>query len=272
LGEPSKFGSHQFSVDVNPYWPNGTLLPQINSVGVAAVGSADKKVQSYNFRLCMTANVSNLLPFPTPPKFDSSEWELARRYLAALPQPVHFSSLCSLSPVGGSAKTDTNNNGAISTDCIGCSWDYPTATPHARRAIFQRHYEYQAGFFHFLQTDPALPEQLRQEASAWGLCADEFLETNGWPAQLYVREARRLRGEYVFNQADRQYNLTKADSIGLFSYNIDSHHAQRYVSSTGSRRVLNEGDFELYGGPMGQIPFRSIIPRRAEATNLLAPV
>ena len=124
----------------------------------------------------------------------------------------------------------------------------------------------------FLQHDEALPAALRQEALSWGLAADEFVETNGWPPQLYVREARRMRGAYVFTQMDRQFNLTKNDSIGLFSYNIDSHNAQRYAVPGGAPRVLNEGDFELYGGPPGQIPYRVITPQRSEATNVLAPV
>ena len=81
-----------------------------------------------------------------------------------------------------------------------------------------------------------------------------------------------MRGAYVFTQMDRQYNLTKPDSIGLFSYNIDSHNGQRNVVPGGELRVLNEGDFELYGGPLGQIPYRVITPQRSQATNLLAPV
>ena len=124
----------------------------------------------------------------------------------------------------------------------------------------------------FLQHDEALPAELRREAQSWGLAADEFTETAGWPPQLYVREARRMRGAYVFTQMDRQYNLTKPDSIGLFSYNIDSHNGQRNAAPGGKVRVLNEGDFELYGGPLGQIPYRVITPQRSQATNLLAPV
>lgn len=308
LEEPSKYGSHQFHVNIDPRWPNGTLLPQVSAGPPGAVGARDGKVQAYNFRLCMTQNKSNFAPFPRPPGYDGAAWELARRYLLAT-NTTHISSLMNLSPVG-EGKTDTNNNGAVSTDCIGCSWGYPDATPAARRAIWAAHYEYQAGFFWFLQHDEALPQALREDAASWGLAADEFVETDNWPPQLYVREARRMRGAYVFSQMDRQFNLTKEDSIGLFSCafaageggggrlqagirpvprtphharptplparladNIDSHHAQRYaVANASGLRVLNEGDFELFGGPPGQIPYRVITPVRSEATNLLAPV
>ena len=144
LAEPSKFGSHQFKVDVDPRWPNGTLLPQISAGAPGAVGSGDDKVQAYNFRLCMTQNASNFRPFPRPPGYRSSDWELARRYLLAANITTYW-SLMNLVPVG-EGKTDTNNNGAVSTDCIGCSWEYPNASPAQRRAIWNAHYEYQAGF------------------------------------------------------------------------------------------------------------------------------
>ena len=169
-------------------------------------------------------------------------------------------------------KTDTNNNGPISTDAIGLSWRWPAATPDERADIFAAHVNYTQGFFWFLQHDAAVPAAVREEALSWGLAADEFVGSGNWPPQLYVREGRRLVGEYVFRQQDRQTDVRKNDSVGLFSYNIDSHNAQRYADAQGL--ALNEGDFELYGGPLGQMPLRAMLPRRGEAggANLLAVV
>lgn len=89
-----------------------------------------------------------------------------------------------------------------------------------------------------------------------------------------MREGRRLVGDFVFRQQDRQTDLAKNDSVGLFSYNIDSHNAQRYIAPTAPHGARNEGDFELYGGPVGQMPYRAMLPARAEAAgaNVLAPV
>jgi hypothetical protein len=168
-----------------------------------------------------------------------------------------------------------NNNGAISTDAIGMSWGWATAPPAARAAMFAAHKLYTQSFLWFLASDAAVPPAVRAEVATWGLAADEFTDSQGWPTQLYVREGRRMVSDFVFTQRDREVNRTKPDSIGLFSYNMDTHNSQRFVQieAGGVAWVRNEGDVEVGGGDgPGQLPWRMIVPRRAEATNLLAPV
>ena len=106
--------------------------------------------------------------------------------------------------------------------------------------------------------------------NAWGLCRDEFADNDHWPYQLYVREARRMVGEYVMSQKDIQTELTKPDAIGMGSYNSDSHNVQRRPTADGAA-VENEGDMQVPVTPY-QIPYRIMLPRRAQATNLLVPV
>jgi hypothetical protein len=166
-------------------------------------------------------------------------------------------------------KTDTNNNGAFSTDYIGGSWDYPEADYQQRERIWQEHYNYVAGFLYFLANDPQVPDPLRREVSRWGLAKDEFADNNNWPHQLYVREARRMVGEYVMTQKDIQTELAKPDSIGMGSYNSDSHNVQRVPSH--DRSAENEGDMQVPVTPY-QIPYRVVLPKRQQATNLLVPV
>jgi hypothetical protein len=166
-------------------------------------------------------------------------------------------------------KTDTNNNGAFSTDDIGASYGYPEAGYAERDRIWQAHVAYQQGFFYFLQHDPAVPAGLHEAMAPWGLCKDEFTDTGNWPHQLYVREARRMVGVYVMAQRDIQTDLTKPDSIGMGSYNSDSHNVQRLVNAEGF--VENEGDMQVPVTPY-QIPYRVMLPKPAEATNLLVPV
>jgi hypothetical protein len=76
-------------------------------------------------------------------------------------------------------------------------------------------------------------------------------------------------GEYVMSQKDIQTELTKADAIGMGSYNSDSHNVQRIVNRDGF--VRNEGDMQVAVKPY-QIPYRVLTPKKAEIENLLVPV
>jgi hypothetical protein len=166
-------------------------------------------------------------------------------------------------------KFDINNFGGFSTDYIGASWDYPTADYKRQAEIWQDHYDFDAGFFYFLANDPSVPQSLRDEVNEYGLAKDEFTDAHGWPRQLYVREGRRMVGNYVMTQKDVQLDLTKADSIGMGSYPADSHHMQRVPTPDGS--VENEGEMSDAVQPY-QIPYRILLPKDGEADNLLVPV
>jgi len=120
-----------------------------------------------------------------------------------------------------------------------------------------------------LANDPTVPLSVRTVAKTWGLAKDEFLKTNNWPHQLYVREARRMVGQYVMTQYDRSEKVTKADVIALGSYNIDTHNSQRFPQGT---EVLNEGDVEVSYATHFDIPYSCMVPRTSYCTNLIVPV
>ena len=263
---------HQFLVDVPARNANGKLLPEIDAAPVAAPGSADKMVQAYNFRLCLSDVPSTRVSWAKPAGYDPRRYQLLADLLklrqAKEGKTPLLRSVIKVDRIAN-GKADNNNQGAFSTDFIGASWDYPEASYAKRDQIRQAHKEYQAGFFYFLANDPQVPEPLRKETNEWGLCKDEFTDTDNWPFQLYVREARRMVGEYVAVQKDLQTELTKPDPIGMGSYNSDSHNVHRVVDAQGFAR--NEGDMQVAVKPY-QIPFRVILPKRGEATNLLVPV
>jgi hypothetical protein len=264
---------HQFRAAVSPVDASGKLLPEIMPRSKDPVGAADKRVQAYNFRLCMTRSADNRIAWPKPAGYNPSRYELLARYLPAfektLGRPLAINDVMKADIVQN-GKTDTNNNGAFSTDFIGGSYDYPEGSYATRARIRQAHVDYIQGFMYFLATDPAVPAGLSAEMKEWGLCRDEFADTNHWPYQLYVREARRMVGEYVMSQKDIQTELTKPDSIGMGSYNSDSHNVQRRPTEDGMA-VENEGDMQVSVTPY-EIPYRLILPKRAQATNLLVPV
>lgn len=124
-----------------------------------------------------------------------------------------------------------------------------------------------------LANHPRVPEYIREEASKWGTCRDEFLDGygDGWQRQLYVREARRMIGEYVMTEHECRHDRVAPKPIAKGAYGMDSHHTRRYVDADGF--VQNEGDVEVgcEKGPYG-IAYGSIVPRRSECVNLLVPV
>ncbi len=271
-GVRAKTPAHQFAVTVSPYDAQGKLLPLVQAGPKGDVGAADKKVQSYNFRLCLTDTAANRLPIPMPAGYDPARYTLLARLVAAETaqngKPPTISDLMKPDRIAN-GKTDVNNNGAISTDFIGGSWDYPEGDYATRQRIWQEHTAYLQGLLYFLINDPQIPAAVRADVGRFGLSKDEFVDTDHWPHQLYVREARRMIGEYVMIQKDIQTDRTKPDSIGMGSYNSDSHNVQRVPTAAGA--VENEGDMQVAVQPY-EIPFRVILPKRAEATNLLNAV
>src|ERR1039457_7028494 len=258
---------HQFLVDISPKGADGKLLPEISATPAREAGSADRMVQAYNFRMILSHDPANQVAYPRP-----AHYELFARLLDAVRKkqapPPRLGEVLSVIAIPNQ-KADINNNGAFSTDYIGKSWDYPNAGYARREEIWRDHEEYIKELFWFLAHDARVLSSLQKEANEWGLAKDEFLDTGHWPNQLYIREARRMVGEYVMRQQDIQTELTKPDPIGMGSYNSDSHNVQRVVNQDGF--VRNEGDMQVAVEPY-QIPYRVLVPKRNEAQNLLVPV
>lgn len=273
-GIRDKTPKHRFIVPVDPYIKPGDsssgLLPFIQPGDGGTPGEGDHRVQAYNFRLCLTQRPDNRKPIDPPEHYDPKRYELLARYLEALvasgkkPTLSDFTSI-RMMPNG---KTDLNNNGGFSTDHIGANYAYPEADYTTRAKIWKDHEHYTRGFFHFLATSPRVPETIRTEIQSWGLSKDEFVDTGGWPHQLYVREARRMISEYVMTEQNCRGTVTVDDSVGLGSYNMDSHNCQRIVKDG---RVENEGDVQVPVSPY-PISYRSIVPKASECENLLVPV
>lgn len=260
--------AHQWPVRISGM-DGKNRLPFVQADALGKPGEGDRRVQAYNYRLCLTDRKENQVPFPRPRGYDAGRFELLARYLAVKPG-LKMGQL--MNPVRvPDGKTDVNNNGPFSTDHIGANWDYPEADPKRRLALVQDHVGYTQGFLYFLANDKRVPPALRQEVNGWGLARDEFTDNDNWPPQLYVREARRMVGSYVMTQADilDKDKSKKEDSVGLGSYNTDSHHVQRILNTDGT--ALNEGDFQVPVTPYA-IPYRSLTPKGKECENLLVSV
>lgn len=261
---------HKFEQWIDPYVvegePESGLLKGIQSIDKSEWGyngKADKSIQAYNFRICLTDQKENKVPFPKPDKYNSEMYELLLRYIYT----GQWDALNLMTPLPNN-KYDLNNFGAVSTDFIGANHEFPVTTYEKRESIYQMHKSYNMGLLYFLSNDQRVPKHIRSYVSSFGLPKDEFTDTGHWPPQLYIRESRRMISDYVIIDRNCLGQRTVEDSIGLASYHMDSHNCRRFVMDG---RVVNEGDVEIPVSPF-PIPYRSIRPKKEECENLLVPV
>lgn len=266
---------HQFRDGIDPFVvkgdPESGLLWGISDLKLKEPGTGDDFVQAYNYRLCLSNDPENQIPFTKPDNYDPSMYELLARVMEADPDPrLSEYFIWSLMPNG---KTDVNNRGPFSTDMIGMNHNYPEASYEERERIIRAHKDYTMGLMYFYVSDPRVPACLRDEISKWGYAKDEYARTGNFTHQLYIREARRMKGEYVATQADCEGRASVTDGIGYAAYTMDSHNCERIVvEKDGKFMVKNEGDVEIGGGNPYPVSYRSVTPRREECTNLLVPV
>ncbi len=267
--------NHQFPDGVDPYVEKGNpesgLLWGISPSKMAETGSGDSMVQAYNYRICLTKDKDNMLPIEKPANYNPEHYELLLRVIEAL-KSENLNSYFIISPMPNN-KTDINNRGAFSTDMIGMNHNYPEASYAEREQIIQAHKDYTLGLLWFMGHDERVPQKLREQMLSYGLPKDEYVESDHWTPQLYIREARRMVGEYVATQADCENKTTVEDGIGMAAYTMDSHNCQRVVvEKNGVAMVKNEGNVEIHGGLPYDIAYRSITPKREQCDNLLVPV
>jgi hypothetical protein len=227
------------------------------------VGTGDSLVQAYNFRLCLTS-AERRIPFARPENYDPLDYELLARVFARGWEDI-FRKFDALP----NQKVDMNNHGPVGTDLIGGSHGFPLGNYSERERIYQRHISYQKGLLWFLSNDDRVPGSLRREMNRWGLPCDEFESTGGWPPMMYIREARRMRSDYVISEHDCWGDIRPQDSVGLGSYAMDSHNCQRIV---WQGRVINEGDVQVGGFAPYPVSYRSIVPNRGQCENIAVPV
>ncbi len=247
--------------------PASGLLPGIKA-SVAPNGTGDGNLQAYCYRMCLTNVPANRVMVAQPANYNQADFELVLRAVEA-GQTV-FMKMDAM-PNG---KTDSNNNGGVSTDYIGKNWgpgwDWSTLNHQERAALAAEHIYWQLGLLWTIQNHPRVLAKVGANGlyPGWGLAADEFTDTGNFPPQLYVREARRMVSDYVMTTKNCAGLVVAPDSVGMGAYAMDSHHTQRF-NHNGS--VKNEGGvYEIPPAPY-PISYRSLIPKVGECENLLVP-
>jgi hypothetical protein len=260
-----------FIREVDPYIkagdPSSGLLPRIHRIEGLANGQGDRKIQAYNYRVCLTTDPKLRIPIGKPEGYREIDHELLlRNFEAGDPRlPALIEPLA-----GTGSKVDWNNMHAVGSDHPGGNWDYPEASYEKRREIEKEHETYIRGFLWTLSNNPRVPEGIRKKASAYGLAKDEFTDNGGWPWMIYIREARRMVSDYVTTQHHCEGKETAPDPVALGSFGMDSHVVQHFVTESGhaqSDGVIWRVPPKPYG-----ISYRSIVPRKGECANLFVPI
>jgi ribulose 1,5-bisphosphate synthetase/thiazole synthase len=265
-------GYHQFPDGVSPYKvsgnPSSGLVWGIATDKVRPTGSGDKQIQAYNFRICLTDSSANMIPINRPTNYDSSRYVLLARLFTAQPtmRKINDYFIWSKMP---NHKTDINNRGGFSTDMIGMNYNWPEANYQEREKMLAQAVSYTQGLLYFMQTDERVPASLRAFVSQWGYPKDEYQQFGHFTPQLYIREGRRMVGEYVMTEHNCRGQVTVEDGIGLASYGMDSHNCERIVVDG---MVKNEGNVEVGVPHPYPISYHALTPKVTECTNLLVPV
>jgi len=259
----------QFTVRVDPYKtpgdPASGVIRTIQDEPLGTPGEGDHRLQAYCFRMCLTKNPANRIPFAKPANYDEANYEIYKRYVKAGGK---------LWKPGGSipnGKTDQGSWHDLSANLYGMNYDYPGGDYTTRQRVYDEHLSFTQGLCWFLANDPSMPEDIRAAWSAWGVCKDEFQDNGGWPRAFYVRDARRMVSDYVITEHHtRKENQTPVeDPVAVAYWPPDTHHVRRIIRIGAA---YNEGF--VFGGndwaPFG-ISYRSLVPKASECTNLITP-
>lgn len=235
------------------------------------IGEASDKIQRFVYRLVLTDSIENQIPITKPLNYHRAMFMIDAAYFEHKP-PKKLGDILALNRIPN-RKTDVR----VGEGWVGGSNGWVTANQNEREYIANEHKEYAQGYLWFLLTDKSVPTAIKNEMRNWGLAKDEFVDNDHWPYQLYVREARRMMGEYVMTESDILSNRFKDDAIAIGSYMLDIHPTQ-YVPIEGESYglysafgVLREGGIAHPVRPY-EIPYRSILPKKSEAENLFVTV
>ena len=255
-------------------------------------GEASDLLPAYTYRLCLTRDPANSHPLAEPPPgYDREEYlgyfeDLENGRLAGPKvvkpgrgyNPAHFDTLVRALSVTDipNSKADVNiNPRPLAFPFPEENRGYIEGDEATRDRIAERHRRLALGLLWFLQNDPEVPEEHRQLANELHLPRDEFRDNGHFPFQLYVREGRRLVGEYTLTEHDITGDGTDrrprrhADTIAIGEFPIDSFPC----------RKRQPGDTTVLEGYLGmldhitrpyEVPYSIMIPQRID--GLIVPV
>lgn len=286
--------------------PDGTVLRYVERGAPPPEGTADDALMAFQHRACVTPDANNSVPFPAPPGYDPAHFALLQQQLDAAvatglyPQGPPLDWFLDLGRyadavfAAGRRKFVVCCGAApVNSDQPGLNKLWAVADHSQRQAMVADHRYYLQGSLYYMANEPAVPNATRASVSAYGLCADEWPDNGHWPPQLYVRSSVRLVGDYVMTQNNLAAPRSKPDAVVCACWELDQHlttrHALMYPpSGPAIHGAFNEGFFRHAIDPAVppsdtksgmrpfelwyDIPYRAMLPKREQASNLLVPV
>ena len=243
-----------------------------------STGDADDGIQAFCFRFHLTKDKANSAPVEKPAAFDRNDY---RHVLSQIAEGkiTRFTQVIQLYEMPN-AKFEVNSDHphqdtgipAESLDLAEENWRWPEAGAAERERIFNRYWSHNEGLVWLLQNDPAVPPAIRNEASQWGFPKDEFTDHRNRPHHIYVRQGRRIWGEYTLTENDAKPIFETglparfADGIAVTEFEFDSHAVRKYDPAFP---LLRPGYFFIAHDPF-QLPYRIMVPKCVD--GLLVPV
>ena len=262
-------GAVQFPDGVDPYVTPGVpasgLMPGVTATPLAATGTGDGGVQAICYRLTLTSVGANKIPWPEPSNYNPQRYELLGRAITAGLVLNGMGDLFTPTSVRG-GKSDLNNKACLSLDYVGpeCK-EWITASWSRRMEIAAMLKDYTLGLMKWAKSDSRTTSALKTDVAFYGLCKDEFGDYGGFTPQVYIREGRRVIGDYVMKEGDLIVANGVTDPIALGYYMMDSHPVQWLVNSG---MVKCEGRIDVAIPTGVPVSYKVLLPKQAECTNL----
>lgn len=271
------------SVTINPYVTSGVassgLLPGIDPGPLGTVGQGDGRVMPGCYRLFVTTNASTRRNFPLPDfsVYNEQNYQmLARAMNSATTSYDTMAEIFQLYDLQTGSYYDLNSRSSVPASSNFMSdqcREYITATPQRRAVIRENAKQWLLGLLYWIRysRDPRIPSALITEIATYGLSTEELQSTAGFSPEFYVREARRLVGDFVFDQNDMVLANGLTGIVAYGYYDIDSHSVRRVVVNGA---VVPEGAqlTALASSAYGfGIPYTVLLPKESQCTNLWSP-
>ncbi len=249
-----------------------------NEILPGTTGEADNATQAFCFRFHVTNDPVKRIRIEKPAAYNRDDYHFLLEDIRS-GQLTKFSEAIQVYPMPN-GRFELNSNNIItgkdypkeSLDLAEECWDWPTGTSARRREIYQRYLSHNVGMIWLLQNDPDVPESIRADASQYGWHRDEWPNNGHVPRQVYVRQGRRILGDYILTEHDADLDVelqrtrVQPSSIAVIEWAFDPHGHHRYDPAHPGVR---EGYYFVNHEPF-QVPYGVLVPRKID--GLLVPV